>query len=89
MTEWDCDAYGPEGTAVGALCFLALHGRLCASEERCRETMASMRLSVHVKLGELAREGDEIAEFLLAEFPTPDELLGGQPRLKPPGEPLF
>jgi hypothetical protein len=51
--------------------------------------MASMRLAVHVKLGELAREGDEIAEFLLAEFPTPDELLGGQPRLDPPGEPLF
>lgn len=77
MTQWDCDAYGPGASELGALCFISQHSRICPSLERCKQTMAGVRETVHARISHLAREGDEMAEWLLQEFPTPDELLGG------------
>lgn len=76
---WDCEAYGPEGTKVGALCFLSadLGARVCRTEGECRDQMAGERQRVFGRIGELAAAGDPVGEFLAAEFTSPDQLLGG------------
>lgn len=83
---WWCEAYGPppdgdEQAATGAWprCFLESEPieRRCATAQECAETMAAERTRVHARIHELAAEGDPVAELLAADFPTPDELLGG------------
>ena len=77
VTGWDCDAYGPEGEAVGALCFFADSGRRdCATHDECAARMADERRRVYRAINELAAAGDPTMAHLADEFPTPDGLLG-------------
>jgi hypothetical protein len=75
--EWDCVAYGPEGTKVGALCFFSadLGDRDCATRGQCSRRMAAERGRVHGRIGEMAAAGDPVGVMLAEEFPTPDGLL--------------
>lgn len=76
--DWDCEAYGPRGTEVGALCFIALEGgRLCRSPEHCRDVMQEERQRMFNRIQRLAAAGISDFVYLAAEFPTPDTLLGG------------
>jgi hypothetical protein len=76
--DWDCEAYGPRGAEVGALCFIAPEGgRLCRSPEHCRDVMAEERQRVFNRIQRLAAAGIPDFVYLAAEFPTPDTLLGG------------
>lgn len=79
MTDWVCEAYGPEGVEVGALCFFAgdLGGRVCASAGVCHERMADERRRVFQRINELAAAGDPVMEHLAGEFPAPGDLLDG------------
>lgn len=76
---WDCEAYGPEGKDVGALCFFApdLGDRRCKTEDECRTRMATERTRVFGRIHELAADGDPIGEYLAGEFTDPNQLLGG------------
>ena len=75
--QWDCEAYGPEGRTVGALCFVSPDGRTCASPADCHATMDAERHHVHSRIREAAEQGDETARYLAAEFTSPEQLLGG------------
>lgn len=81
--DWDCEAYGPEAAAAGALCFVsgALHKRVCDDPADCRQTMIRSRQRLFGRISELAAHGDSpyAADYAyLAEvFGTPDQLLGG------------
>jgi hypothetical protein len=76
--EWECDAYGPGGAAIGARCHIAeRYKRACPTIEVCVTVM-------HFKRRELWRiiQGEAAAgrpDFMdLAEiFTDPDMLLGG------------
>ena len=75
---FDCEAYGPEGRALGALCFGAPQGeRTCAGLADCQAVMAAGRRSVYRRIQGLAAAGDPVAEHLAGEFTSPDQLLGG------------
>ncbi len=77
---WDCDAYGPEGRAMDALCFFADPGeRRCGTAEMCRTLLAAERRRVFDRIGELATDGDPIGVYLAGEFTHPEQLLGGTP----------
>lgn len=78
---FDCEAYGPEGTAVGALCFFAedLGVRVCGSAAECAARMAGERRRVHDRIQQQAAAGDEVMAALLREFPDARDLLGGRP----------
>jgi hypothetical protein len=78
--EWDCEAYGPDLRAVGALCFFAreLGERVCASPGECRRVMAAERRRVFRRIHELAAQGDDTAAYLAGEFARPEQLLGGE-----------
>lgn len=82
---WDCEAYGPEGTAHGALCFAAgdLGERVCRSEGECAELMAGERRRVFGRINELAAADPDFA-YLAEQFTSPDQLLGGDE--PPPAE---
>ena len=77
--EWSCEAYGPEGSKFGALCFVsAVPGtRLCKSAVTCGLQMADQRRRVFARIHELASLGDPDAQYLAGEFPTPEMLLNG------------
>lgn len=76
--QWDCEAYGPEGIDVGALCFLAEQGhRACASKVECRIVMTEQRQRVFNRIQELAATGNPDFIYLAGEFTSPDQLLGG------------
>lgn len=78
VTDWACPAYGAEGREVGALCFFAAVGkRLCESEPECQGRLIVERSRVFARIQELAEEGDPVGRHLAAEFPDPDQLLGG------------
>lgn len=83
---WDCEAYGTEGKAVGALCFLSgeLGERVCRTEGECRDQMAGERRRVFGRINELAAAGEPDFEYLAAQFTSPDQLLGGDEE-RPPG----
>ena len=68
--DFACDAYGPDGREVGALCFLAgkLNTRVCTSHAECAEVMTAERQRVF-------REPD--MAYLAGEFSSPEQLLGG------------
>src|SRR5256885_753496 len=78
---WPCEAYGPAGTEVGALCFLADVGtRVCTSPDECARVMAAERRRIFdVIQTKAAAEGDDDGPFtyLAGEFTSPDQLLGG------------
>lgn len=82
MSEWDCEAYGPEGTKIDALCFVAgdLGERVCASAAECAEQMAAERVRIHGRIHELAATGDDVWVRLAGEFLSPEQLLGGDDR---------
>jgi len=77
--SWDCEAYGPDGEAVGALCFIAgeLGERVCPDVEACHRTMAGERGRVYDRIQALAAAGDEMGVFLAGEFTSPEQILGG------------
>ena len=75
---WDCEAYGPEGIDVGALCFLAEQGeRACATRVECRLVMHGARQQLFSRIHELAAAGDPTGIDLASAFTSPDQLLGG------------
>lgn len=76
--EWDCEAYGPEGRRLRALCFFADAGhRVCESPEDCHEAMTLERQRVFRRINELAAGGSPDFEFLSDEVTTPAQLLDG------------
>lgn len=83
MTEtadsFDCEAYGPDGREVGALCFFAgeLHARVCISPAECHDAMAAERQRVFRRIRERAAEGDPDMAYLAEVFTSPEQLLGG------------
>ena len=76
---WTCEAYGPDGVDVGAVCFFTgqLHHRICGSQDECSRRMAAERQRVFDRIHEAAAAGDPTAAFLAGEFTSPDQLLGG------------
>ena len=75
---FDCEAYGPEGLEIGALCFLAEpNERVCSTREECHTAMTAERQRVFRRIGELAAAGDPMGEYLAGEFSSPDQILGG------------
>src|ERR1700737_1406011 len=79
--DFDCEAYGPEGREVGALCFFAgeLGARVCASQDECRDAMTAERRRVFRRINEMAAHGDPAAVDLAETFTYPARLLGGGP----------
>lgn len=76
--DFDCEAYGPEGREVGALCFFAASGkRTCASLTVCRERMTAERHRVWQRIQDGAARGDPDMVYLAGEFSGPEQLLGG------------
>jgi hypothetical protein len=77
---WACEAYGDDGLAVGALCFLTAESgaRVCTSRAACSEAMAGERRRVFRAINERAATGDEVAAMLAEEFPGPDSLLNAE-----------
>lgn len=82
MTEWACEAYGPESVDVGALCFLAgdLGTRVCADRAVCNTTMTAERQRVFARIQERAAapDADDTDRFLAAEFTSPEQLLNAE-----------
>jgi hypothetical protein len=75
---WDCEAYGPGGTQVKALCFFADTGkRLCVSLQECRERMTAERQRVWQRIQDGAARGEPDMAYLAGEFSDPGQLLGG------------
>lgn len=76
---WHCEAYGPEGVEVGAVCFRSgnLHKRVCATAGECHTYMAMERERVFQRIRAGAASGDETMQFLAEQFTSPDQLLGG------------
>jgi hypothetical protein len=78
VAGWDCEAYGPVGREIGALCFFAADGeRICDGLDDCRRVMAAERRRVFQRIQELAARGDWTAAWLAKEFTSPEQLLGG------------
>jgi hypothetical protein len=77
--DFDCEAYGLEGTAFGAVCFASGQPgqRVCASADECARTMAAARKRLFRRISERAAHGDDVAAYLAAEFASPDQMLGG------------
>lgn len=78
-TTWDCDAYGAEGTAMGALCFFApnLGERVCHTATDCTGRMNAERQRIFERINELAAGGDPAWTVLAQEITDPAQLLGG------------
>lgn len=75
--EWDCAAYGSEGTKAGARCFFAeLRQRLCGSEPECQDRLAAERSRLFGVIQDLAADGDPLYRQLAAEITDPGQLLG-------------
>lgn len=76
--HWDCDAYGPEGTTVGALCFLApANQRICQTRAECTGRMIVARNRTFNRIHELATAGEPTMQYLAGQFTSPDQILGG------------
>ena len=77
--DFDCDAYGPDGREVGALCFLSgeLNTRVCASHAECTAAMTAERQRVFQRIQDGAARGDPDMVYLAGEFTSPEQLLGG------------
>lgn len=77
---WSCEAYGPEGIEVGALCFRAVSHRVCGTAGECAGFMAGERQRVFRRINELAAAGDPDMAYLADQFLSPGEILGGDAR---------
>ena len=76
--DFDCEAYGPEGREISALCFFAGTGeRACASPGECRGKMDAERRRVWQRIQDGAARGDPDMVYLAGEFTGPGQLLGG------------
>lgn len=78
--QWICPAYGPEGVAIGAVCFFSgeLGGRSCVSEAMCRACLRVERKRIFQRIHELAEAGDDTGKYLAATITDPSQLLGGE-----------
>ena len=78
-SDWVCEAYGPEGVEVGAVCFFGPnpHGRDCTTEQQCRTRLTAERQRVFARINEMAAQGDPVGLDLAAEITHPEQLLGG------------
>lgn len=76
---WDCEAYGPEGIRIGAMCFFGpeMGERECASVQICHLRMIVERQRIYERIQEMAAEGDPVGEYLAGEFTSPEQILGG------------
>lgn len=79
MADWDCEAYGPKGRELGALCFVAtLPGhRMCPDAATCHLVMTEERARVYGIIQDKAAAGDTLYAYLATCFTSPDQLLGG------------
>lgn len=76
--NWACEAYGPDGIGVGALCFFAGDGeRTCVSQAACHLAMTAERQRVFSRITDRAAQGDEMAKYLAETITSPDQILGG------------
>ncbi len=76
--DFDCEAYGPEGRRMNALCFVAEPGRrACVSQDECHKVMTAERQRVYARIQEGAAAGDPDMAYLAGEFTSPEQLLGG------------
>jgi hypothetical protein len=77
---WPCEAYGEKGLGFGALCFASSDPskRRCEGPDECFLEMTGARIRMWSRIRQLAEAGDEMAEYLAGEFPTPWNLLGGR-----------
>jgi hypothetical protein len=79
---WACEAYGPDATEAGALCFVADPGqRVCADPADCARTLATERRRVFRRIQELSTTAGSAGEadaYLESVFSSPDQLLGGR-----------
>jgi hypothetical protein len=84
--DWDCEAYGPDGRGVGALCFVAEPGtRRCGSAGECALVMTGARWQLFTTITARAAAGDETSQYLASVFTSPGQLLGGP--MDPPDVP--
>jgi hypothetical protein len=75
---WDCDAYGPGGAAVGALCHIAeRYKRACPSIDVCGTVMHFKRRELWRIIQGMAAAGEPEFMILAETFTDPDMLLGG------------
>lgn len=75
---WDCEAYGPEGTGIGVICFFADPGRrTCSDPVDCHARMAVERRRVYSRIHDLAADGNEACVYLASVFTDPEQILGG------------
>lgn len=76
--NWVCEAYGPGGIGIGALCFFAEQGeRACDSQIMCHMAMTTERQRVFSRISELAAQGDPVWREIAADFTSPERLPGG------------
>jgi len=76
--DFACEAYGPDGRAVGAICFFAAPGkRVCTSQAACREAMTAERRRVWRRIQDGAARGEPDMVYLAGEFTSAEQLLGG------------
>lgn len=76
--DWACEAYGPEGRAVEALCFFAEPGsRTCPSLSACHEAMTAERRRVWQRIQDGAARGEPDMVYLAGEFTGAEQILGG------------
>lgn len=73
--DWACEYYGPEGAAIGAVCFVAAASGACASLDECHEAMTAVRRNIYRKISELAATGDPVGVDLAEAFPDPERIL--------------
>jgi hypothetical protein len=78
-----CEAYGPPVADYPVdkwpRCFMAPDGEpwRCQTADICARRLAAERHRVFDKIHAMARDGDEFAVQLAAEFTTPEAMLGG------------
>lgn len=83
--DWQCAAYEPAGTQIGALCFFADPGsRVCADQGECRAGLAVERRRVFDRIKELEAAGDPTGVVLAVGLDDPEQLLGGSASALPP-----
>lgn len=77
--DWPCEAYGPVGLEIGALCFFGdpADTRACPDPAGChtRMTLERKRVFRQIRMG--AANGDPVSAILAEAFPTAESLLGG------------
>lgn len=82
--RWSCEAYGPDGIDVGALCFFAEQDeRACVSKDQCHQMMTAERHQVFTAIQDGATAGDADMAYLAREVTSPDQLLSGDQITEP------